>query len=98
MPTKLAGKPCRKLSDTIQQVPADILKDHEEYVAMVGNVRRRFHGTSCSNACQFFVDLRVSNSAKRERGRIGQGRGERFGPLLCSSCVTPAISRVPKEK
>ncbi|CAN0183221.1 unnamed protein product [Ectocarpus sp. 12 AP-2014] len=40
------------------QVPKDIRRRTETYMGQVGNVQRRFHGTSCSNMCTFFVDLR----------------------------------------
>ncbi|CAN0075917.1 unnamed protein product, partial [Sphacelaria rigidula] len=39
------------------KVPADIREKTKTYKALVGNVRRRFHGTSCSSACNFFFDL-----------------------------------------
>lgn len=42
------------------QVPADIYGKYVNYKQAKGNVRRRFHGTSCSARCNFFVDLKVS--------------------------------------
>lgn len=41
------------------QVPVDIREMTKGYHEVVSNVRRRFHGTSCSDACNFFVDLQV---------------------------------------
>ncbi|CAM9699673.1 unnamed protein product [Scytosiphon promiscuus] len=40
------------------QVPNDVHEKHKAYAATMTNPRRRFHGTSCSDACRFFVDLR----------------------------------------
>ncbi|CAM9267091.1 unnamed protein product, partial [Hapterophycus canaliculatus] len=40
------------------QVPNDVRQKHEAYEPTIHNMRRRFHGTSCSEACRFFVDLR----------------------------------------
>ncbi|CAM9848754.1 unnamed protein product [Pylaiella littoralis] len=40
------------------EVPADIRRKTKAYERIVGNVRRRFHGTSCSPQCNFFVDLK----------------------------------------
>ncbi|CAM9472315.1 unnamed protein product [Ectocarpus sp. 13 AM-2016] len=40
------------------EVPADVRRKTKSYEKTVGNVRRRFHGTSCSTKCNFFVDLK----------------------------------------
>ncbi|CAN0059865.1 unnamed protein product [Pylaiella littoralis] len=40
------------------KVPEDIRRRTEKYMGQVSNVHRRYHGTSCSNGCTFFVDLR----------------------------------------
>ncbi|CAM9262171.1 unnamed protein product [Scytosiphon promiscuus] len=40
------------------QVPTDVYRKTEAYKRDKGNVRRRFHGTSCSAQCSFFVDLK----------------------------------------
>ncbi|CAM9994410.1 unnamed protein product [Ectocarpus fasciculatus] len=40
------------------KVPADIYGKYVNYKQAKGNVRRRFHGTSCSSRCNFFVDLK----------------------------------------
>lgn len=42
-----------------KQVPADIRRKTKQYQEEVKNVRRRFHGTSCSDSCNFFADLMV---------------------------------------
>lgn len=44
---------------TAPQVPEDIRQKTGRHMEKVGNVKRRFHGTSCSDMCTFFVDLRV---------------------------------------
>ena len=49
----------------LSQVPTTVYERHKEYAERVHNKRRRFHGTSCSSACSFFVDLRASASQKR---------------------------------
>lgn len=41
------------------QVPGEVYQKHKAYEQVVNNTRRRFHGTSCSQACQFFVDLKA---------------------------------------
>ncbi|CAM9949773.1 unnamed protein product, partial [Ectocarpus fasciculatus] len=40
------------------KVPAHIYRNYVGYKKTKGNVRRRFHGTSCSPQCNFFVDLK----------------------------------------
>ncbi|CBN80081.1 conserved unknown protein [Ectocarpus siliculosus] len=40
------------------KVPDDIYQKTVCYKKAKGNVRRRFHGTSCSAQCNFFVDLK----------------------------------------
>eukprot|EP00903_Cladosiphon_okamuranus_P013691 g12749.t1 len=40
------------------KVPEDIRRKTARHMTQVGNVKRRFHGTSCSDMCTFFVDLR----------------------------------------
>lgn len=46
--------------DVYVQVPKDVNHKHVEYKETKTNTRRRFHGTSCSDECNFFVDLKVS--------------------------------------
>lgn len=41
------------------QVPGDVSAKFHAHEQTVGNTCRRFHGTSCSAECQFFVDLKV---------------------------------------
>ncbi|CAM9825152.1 unnamed protein product, partial [Ectocarpus fasciculatus] len=40
------------------KVPEDIYQNTVCYKKAKGNVRRRFHGTSCSTRCNFFVDFK----------------------------------------
>ncbi|CAM9709379.1 unnamed protein product, partial [Laminaria digitata] len=40
------------------KVPEDIRRRNSEYTQRMSSVQRRFHGTSCSDACTFFVNLR----------------------------------------
>ncbi|CBN75172.1 conserved unknown protein [Ectocarpus siliculosus] len=40
------------------QVPGDVRQKHKVFEEATNNTRRRFHGTSCSDACRFFMDLR----------------------------------------
>ncbi|CAM9324420.1 unnamed protein product, partial [Hapterophycus canaliculatus] len=40
------------------QVPSNVYRKTVAYKRDKGNVRRRFHGTSCSPQCSFFVDLK----------------------------------------
>lgn len=42
-----------------EQVPGEVQQKHKAYRGTMTNTRRRFHGTLCSDECQFFVDLRV---------------------------------------
>lgn len=44
----------------VAQVPGEVQQKHKAYRETMTNTRRRFHGTSCSDACQFFVDLKVN--------------------------------------
>ena len=41
------------------KVPAAVRDKHAKYVRTVRNIRRRFHGTSCSDACNFIIDPQV---------------------------------------
>ncbi|CAM9345382.1 unnamed protein product [Ectocarpus sp. 12 AP-2014] len=38
------------------EVPAEVRDKHDKYARTVRNIRRRFHGTSCSDGCNFIVD------------------------------------------
>ena len=40
-------------------MPGDVSAKFRAHEQAVGGTCRRFHGTSCSAECQFFVDLRV---------------------------------------
>ncbi|CAM9262023.1 unnamed protein product [Scytosiphon promiscuus] len=45
-----------KVLDIIKiEVPHEIHQGHEEYKKMVPNVRRRFHGTSSTTSCRFYL-------------------------------------------
>ncbi|CAM9262096.1 unnamed protein product [Scytosiphon promiscuus] len=48
------------------QVPLDVYNQTLTYKRSTGNVRRRFHGTSCSTQCSFFVDLKGSPCGRKE--------------------------------
>eukprot|EP00752_Nemacystus_decipiens_P006890 g6189.t1 len=48
------------------QVPGEVQQKHKAYRDTMTNTRRRFHGTSCSDDCQFFVDLRGGPCGKQE--------------------------------
>ncbi|CAN0375556.1 unnamed protein product, partial [Ectocarpus sp. 12 AP-2014] len=48
------------------KVPADIYGKYVNYKQAKGNVRRRFHGTSCSARCNFFVDLKGNPCSSKE--------------------------------
>lgn len=41
------------------KVPAEVRDKHDKYARTVRNIRRRFHGTSCSDGCNFIVDPQV---------------------------------------
>ena len=45
------------------QVPKSVYEKHVKYEkGHHSNTRRRYHGTSCSSDCNYFFDLKVSNS------------------------------------
>ena len=52
------------------QVPKDVYKKHVRYERGHSNTRRRFHGTSCSSECTYFVDLEVGNYYRIYHARI----------------------------
>ncbi|CAM9540842.1 unnamed protein product [Ectocarpus sp. 12 AP-2014] len=47
------------------RVPADIYGKYTNYKQAKGNVRRRFHGTSCSARCNFVIDLKGNPCSSR---------------------------------
>ncbi|CAN0568486.1 unnamed protein product [Ectocarpus sp. 12 AP-2014] len=49
-----------RIITSTSQVPADIFGKFDNCKQANGNVRRRFHGTSCSARCNFVIDLKVS--------------------------------------
>eukprot|EP00904_Undaria_pinnatifida_P004166 jgi/Undpi1/13750/HiC_scaffold_9.g03403.m1 len=46
------------------EVPKVVNHKHVEYKETKTNTRRRFHGTSCSDECNFFVDLKGGPCAR----------------------------------
>ena len=59
------------------QVKKSVYDKHVKYEeGHQSNTRRRFHGTSCSSDCNYFFDLKVSNSYIL---RVNQLRTDRTG-------------------